>query len=117
MKLFKKLDKFVYFSLIGPIITTVSLFVLSFFFFVIPTCRNIKIDSKKQMLTELTNSVISMLNKYDYDVQQGIITKQDAQVEAIVKIRSLRYGKDFKSYFWINDTCPKMIMHPYVSEL
>jgi PAS domain S-box-containing protein len=117
MKLFEAKDKFIYISLIVPLIATISLFILSFFFFVIPTCRKMKIESKKEMLTQLTNSVLSMLNEYENNVQTGILTRQEAQSEAISKIRHLRYGKDNKAYFWINDTCPKMVMHPYITEL
>lgn len=113
----KNKDKLVYFSVIIPIVATISLFILSFYFFVIPTCRNIKIESKKDMLKELTNSALSMLDQYNYNVRQGLISKQEAQSRAISKLRFLRYGKDNKSYFWINDTCPKMIMHPYRSQL
>ncbi|WOE69269.1 cache domain-containing protein [Hydrogenimonas thermophila] len=35
--------------------------------------------------------------------------------EALKKISELRYGKN--GYFWINDTTPKMIMHPFKPEL
>lgn len=107
----------IHISLIIPIVLTVSLFVLSFFFFVIPTCKKIKIDGKKEMISELTYSVWSMLNKYENDVRKGLISLTEAQNEAILKIKYLRYGKDQKDYFWINDESPKMIMHPYNSLL
>lgn len=117
MKIVKYPNKFIYISLFIPIILTVALFVLSFFFFVIPSCRKIKMDSKQEMLSELSNSVVSMLNAYEMDVNHGLITREKAKEAAIAKIRSLRYGKDHKAYFWINDTLPKMIMHPFIPEL
>lgn len=32
--------------------------------------------------------------------------------EALNTISKMRYGKDSKNYFWINDSIPQMIMHP-----
>ena len=40
---------------------------------------------------------------------------QKLQREAIKTISEIRYGKN--GYFWINDTSPKMIMHPILTEL
>jgi len=37
---------------------------------------------------------------------------QNMQKEALKTIAKIRYGKEGKNYFWINDTEPKMIMHP-----
>lgn len=37
--------------------------------------------------------------------------------EARRAIGALRYGRDGKDYFWINDETPKMIMHPLKPEL
>jgi methyl-accepting chemotaxis protein len=34
------------------------------------------------------------------------------QKKALEAIEKIRYGRDKKGYFWINDTTPKMIMHP-----
>jgi methyl-accepting chemotaxis protein len=32
--------------------------------------------------------------------------------EALASVAKMRYGKDNKGYFWINDSYPKMVMHP-----
>ena len=37
--------------------------------------------------------------------------------KAIDHLEHLRYGPDLKDYFWINDTRPVMIMHPYRPDL
>jgi len=34
------------------------------------------------------------------------------QKEALQTIAQMRYGKGSKNYFWINDTHPRMVMHP-----
>lgn len=107
----------IHISLVIPIVLTFALFVLSFFFFVIPTCKKIKLESKQEMISELANSVWSMLNNYETDVRNGLLTEAEAQKEVLLRIKNLRYGTDQKGYFWINDMAPKMIMHPYNSVL
>lgn len=39
------------------------------------------------------------------------------QARAMDIIKKLRYGKDGKDYFWINDLHPRMVMHPYKPEM
>jgi PAS domain S-box-containing protein len=43
--------------------------------------------------------------------------KDEAQKTVIAQIRKIRYGSEGKDYFWINDMHPRMIMHPYRSDL
>jgi methyl-accepting chemotaxis protein len=44
------------------------------------------------------------------------VTK-DMQNEALMTISKMKYGKDNSNYFWVNDSYPKMIMHPIKSSL
>lgn len=57
----------------------------------------------------------TILSEYEAMVQKGVYPLDKAQQEAMLRIKNLRYSK--KEYFWINDLEPKMIMHPYKSEL
>jgi signal-transduction protein with cAMP-binding, CBS, and nucleotidyltransferase domain len=45
------------------------------------------------------------------------MTRQEAQEAAIARIKGLRYGKEGKDYFWLMDSHPNMIMHPYLPEM
>jgi methyl-accepting chemotaxis protein len=45
------------------------------------------------------------------------LSLEEKQVRAADLIQSLRYGPENKDYFWINDMQPKMVMHPYKTEL
>jgi signal transduction histidine kinase len=45
------------------------------------------------------------------------MTRDQAQAAAIAHVRGLRYGYNFKDYFWINDMQPRMIVHPYRPDL
>jgi len=58
-----------------------------------------------------------VLDKFDKEVADSILTITEAQNEAIRRIENIRYGQDRKDYFWITDMHPNMIMHPYRRDL
>jgi methyl-accepting chemotaxis protein len=45
------------------------------------------------------------------------VAESRLQVNSAAVIENLRYGPENKDYFWINDTQPAMIMHPYKPQL
>jgi PAS domain S-box-containing protein len=69
------------------------------------------------MIQELTNTAWSILSKYESDEQNGLLTREEAQSIAALRIQYLRYGEENKDYFWITDLKPTMIMHPYRMDL
>lgn len=69
------------------------------------------------MIQQLTNSAWSILDKYNMEIGEKGYKAGQAQDLAKKDIRFLRYGSENKDYFWIIDTHPKMIMHPYRSQL
>lgn len=83
----------------------------------IPAFETSLIDAKKMMIQELTNSVWSLLSDYEHRVDLGELTREEAQLRAISRIRELRYGPDNKDYFWINDLKPTLVVHPYRPDL
>ncbi len=103
--------------IILPIIIAIILFVSSIFIMVIPIFRNNMIESKKNMIKELTATSISLINYYINLESNGSLTKIEAQKLAAEHIQKIRYGADNKDYFWITDMYPKMIMHPYRTDL
>ncbi|MFO8055555.1 MAG: cache domain-containing protein, partial [Bacteroidales bacterium] len=104
-------------NIVLPSILAVILFIVTFFFIVIPHFENAMMDRKREMITELTNAAVSILAKYHKDEQQGRLTREEAQETAISRIEYLRYGEENKDYFWITDMQPVMIVHPYKPEL
>ncbi len=74
-------------------------------------------DRKREMIRELTTSAWNILAKFNNDEQKGLITRQQAQKQAIEQIKNLHYGQQLKDYFWINDMSPRMIIHPYRTDL
>lgn len=72
------------------------------------------LERKKEMLRELSTTAWSLVNDYYSDTS---INEETAKKLAIRKIEKMRYGTEQKDYFWITDTQPVMIMHPYRPDL
>ncbi len=100
-----------------PVIITLLLFIITTHIVSIPSFKNALLESKKQLPVDLSMTILSLLSDYETRVKHGEITGDEARRRAILRISKLRYGPDNKYYFWINDTTPRMIMHPYRPEL
>ncbi len=62
-------------------------------------------------LKAATDTAAGTIDHYSKMASNGTLTTEQAQAAAIATIKSLRL-EGGKLYFWINDTQPKMIMHP-----
>ena len=71
----------------------------------------------KEGLRDIVITAKTVLVHWHEKEKRGELTRAQAQARAISTIESLRYGKELKDYFWINDTHPKMVVHPYRSDL
>lgn len=100
-----------------PALIAFLLFTLTFFVFIIPSFERSMLESKREMIHELTNSAWSILDEYNGKYQSGLLTLEEAQQSAAERIKNLRYGEENKDYFWITDEHPNMIMHPYRPDL
>ncbi len=100
-----------------PTLIAIGLFLAVIWGIILPSFENTLLERKRELIHELTNSAWSILASYERDEQSGFLTHEQAQAQAIVRIESLRYGEEGKDYFWIQDMQPRMIMHPYRSDL
>ncbi|MCB2181934.1 MAG: cache domain-containing protein [Desulfobulbaceae bacterium] len=100
-----------------PSMLAVLLFIVSQFCLTVPDVKNNLLTKKKEMISEVTQVAFSILNYYHGLEKDNILSREEAQKRAMLQIKALRYGKEQKDYFWINDTNPKMVMHPYRPEL
>lgn len=100
-----------------PTLVTICLFLTAIFLIIIPAMEKNSIDSKRELIRELTLAIENNLTRLDADVRQGVLTREAAQRKGIELIRNQHYGRDAKGYFWINDLQPKMIFHPYRADL
>jgi len=104
-------------QIVVPSALAVVLFIVTLFYYVIPAFESTLLERKREMIMELTNAATSILDKYHNEEKSGILNREEAQRTAISRIEYLRYGDENKDYFWITDTIPIMVMHPYRPDL
>ena len=104
-------------NIILPTLLTIGLFIVLIFRFIIPYFEQNMVNGKREMTRELVNVAISIASQYEQEAVAGRLTLPEAQEKAITGIRHLRYGIGNKDYCWITDLLPRMIMHPYRSDL
>ena len=100
-----------------PAFLTILLFVTVIFWVILPQLEQSLLNRKQEMIRELTETVWSLIEDYHERELSGELSKDEAQLRATLRIGKLRYGPEKKDYFWINDMTPRMIMHPYRSDL
>ena len=104
-------------KIIIPLWITFFILIFLFFTFFIPSLKQHMLNQKKAELKNLTEITCSLLSEYNQRIIQGELSPESARSKAKTRIKNLRYGKDRKDYFWINNMHPRMIMHPYMPEL
>ncbi len=104
-------------KIILPTLLVFFIFTTLIFVVIIPSTKSYMLDGKREMIRELTNSAWSVLDEFENEVSDSILTLEEAQEEAITRIENMRYGDERKDYFWITDMHPNMIMHPYRKDL
>ena len=104
-------------SIVLPSMLAILLFIISFFVVIIPQFEKNLMNAKKETIKELTQSAWSVLKEHHQNYRDSLLTLSQAQQQAARQIEKMRYGPDRKDYFWITDQQPRMIMHPYRTEL
>lgn len=100
-----------------PTLIAIALLLAATWWIILPSFEQTLLERKRELIRELTNSAWSILASYARDEQSGLLTREQAQALAVTRIEALRYGPEGKDYFWIQDMQPRMIMHPYRSDL
>lgn len=100
-----------------PTISAIVLFVTAIIYLILPLVEDSMVGQKQQMLKELTSTAVSVVDRYVGMEKSGVLSLEEAQHKAAMDIRSMRYGPENKDYFFITDMHPRMIMHPYRSDL
>ncbi len=100
-----------------PTLIAIGLFLAVIWGIILPSYEQSLLERKRELIRELTNSAWSILASYERDERNGLLSREQAQEQAITRVEALRYGKEGKDYFWIQDMQPRMIMHPYRSDL
>ncbi|RPJ79296.1 MAG: chemotaxis protein, partial [Deltaproteobacteria bacterium] len=101
--------------LLGLFIT--MLFVVTILAWVVPKAGEALIEKKKEKIREQTEIAWSVAGYYHGLAENNSLSIDKAMEEAKNAIRAMRYGSEMKDYFWINDSRPYMIMHPFSKDL
>jgi methyl-accepting chemotaxis protein len=105
-------------SLSKKLISLNGVFIFALIFVIVLFTLNLQttiMREKRGATKYLVETAISLITHYDMQAQEGQMTVEQAQQRAREAIKRLRYEGD--QYFWINDTHPRMIMHPYNPEM
>jgi PAS domain S-box-containing protein len=100
-----------------PSVVAIAAFTFSIFFFFLPRVREIGIQQEREAIKELVQLPLNVCACYRRQAQSGVLSEEQAREKAAEVIRGLKYGTRQKDYFWILDTQPVLIMHPYRLEL
>lgn len=107
---------FIY-RIILPSLLAISLFVAIIFLLIIPSLEKSMMAGKQEMIKELSFAAWSIVNKAAEQEVDDTLSRREAQRQALQYIQFLRYGEEIKDYFWVMDLSPKMLMHPYRTDL
>lgn len=73
------------------------------------------VEKRERFLSAVVDGPISVIQHFHKLEKDGVISRADAQKQALDVVRGMRYSD--KEYFWINDLDATMIMHPIKPEL
>ena len=100
-----------------PAAIALALLISIIFGLLLPRFEDELLRRRKEDLKRLVYTAKSIFVHLHQKENSGELTRQEAQERAIELVDSLRYGKEGKDYFWINDTKPHMVIHPYRRDL
>ena len=104
-------------TIVLPSMLAIAFFILSIFIVILPSFERNIMEGKKETISELTNTAWSLVDEYHEEEIRGKMNRDSAQILAAKRIEQIRYGDEYKDYFWIIDKQPRMIMHPYRRDL
>ena len=113
----KKQMFFMAVRIILPPAMVMLLFVIAIRVMIIPATEEALMDKKRETIQAIVQSATSIIERHAMMVSEGLMSLEAAQEEALLVLRALRYGDQDKQYLWIQDTYPKMVMHPYFPEM
>ncbi|WP_052078717.1 methyl-accepting chemotaxis protein [Spirochaeta lutea] len=74
-------------------------------------------EDREQLTTNLVEVAVHVLEFYHRQEQQGTLNRTDAQEAAKSVIQGMTFGENDQDYYWIIDSGPRMIMHPFRPDL
>ncbi|MBN8217272.1 MAG: cache domain-containing protein [Spirochaetes bacterium] len=100
-----------------PSLLALGLFAAGLFAVLLPAFEDILLERKRELIRELTRSARSIAEDREREVREGRLGPREAREQAKARIAALRYGREGKDYFWIQDLRARMVMHPWRPDL
>lgn len=115
-KLINKLkDVSIFYKLVGFALFFIVVFWGVFQFKFLPLLEDNLYSDKEDNVKQTVEVVYQIMNEFGKKADSGELTIDEAKEKAKTIIKQLTYNTD--DYFWINNTEPRMIMHPVKPEL
>ncbi|MDX1357941.1 MAG: DUF294 nucleotidyltransferase-like domain-containing protein [Clostridia bacterium] len=100
-----------------PVAISLALFIIALYVLLIPYFENTLLERKRENIRQLTQVAWGVLNEAAEEAENNQLSLEQAQTLAKNRIEAMRYGPDNQDYFWLQDTTPRILMHPYRKDL
>ncbi|MFW6278758.1 MAG: PAS domain S-box protein, partial [Bacillota bacterium] len=88
-----------------------------FSFYSLQNLRENMYQQKQLQTQEMVESGLGVLREFHQQEQEGELTTEEAQNQALNVIQNMTFGPENQDYFWIINEELVMKMHPYASDL
>ena len=95
---------------LGALVLSALFGILAISVFFVITEKNLVLKEHQQGIQHTVEVANSLAEHYQKLAAQSKMSEADAKLAALAAIKALRYGDN--GYVWINDTHPRMVMHP-----
>jgi methyl-accepting chemotaxis protein len=104
-------------KILGQFALVFVVFSALIFFWLLPAMKNAVLKEKRTQIQSMVQTAYSLTEQFHAREQKGEFPQAEAQRRALDRIKAMRYGPENKDYFWVNDFGPKMLMHPFATQL
>ncbi len=105
------------FKILGQFVLVFLVFMGLIFLWVLPSMKKAIYTEKQTQIHGMVQTAHSLMEQFHAREQKGEFGREEAQARCLDRIKAMRYGPENKDYFWVNDFQPKMLMHPYATNL
>jgi len=113
----RRTGRLIWLQAAAAVVVSIGAFLALCLCVVIPSVRANLVAGKREAVADHTLAAASILAQYQAKELSGEATRDEAQRDALRILRGIRYGAGGKDYIWVNDLEPRVVMHPYRTDL
>nr|WP_315485728.1 methyl-accepting chemotaxis protein [uncultured Undibacterium sp.] len=95
---------------LGALVLSSLLGIVAISVFFVVTEKNLILKEHQLGIQHTVEVASSLVEHYQKQVTESKMSEADAKQAALAAVKAIRFGEN--GYMWINDTQPKMLMHP-----